>query len=117
MESDEPEREINCSPDILLDGLKNVNSEDGLVTKARAFSDEKELNIENNDLEIEEYVLQGALPKTFKSDDNTDEDKIQQQLEKTSLILSSEDEIYAQKVRILQTRLDDAQKTINSERG
>lgn len=96
------------------DGLKNVNSEDGLVTKTRAFSDDKELNIDNKDLEIEEYVLQGALPKSSKGDENTEEDK---QLEKTSLTLGSEDEIHAQKIKILQSRLEDAQKTINSERG
>ena len=89
MEGDEPEREINCSPDMSSDGLKNVNSEDGLVTKARAFPDDNELNINSKDLEIEEYVLQGALPKSFKGEENTDEDK---ELEKTSLVLGETEE-------------------------
>lgn len=47
----------NCSPDISSDGLKNVNSEDGLVTNSGL----QEQN-EKRD-EIEEYVLQGAVPK------------------------------------------------------
>lgn len=59
---DEPERDgrenSNCSPDISSDGLKNVNSEDGLVTKSLP----KE-NSGKRDLDIEEYILQGAVPK------------------------------------------------------
>lgn len=43
------------SPDISSDGLKNVNSEDGLVIKAGAD--------QTCDLDIEEYILQGAVPK------------------------------------------------------
>lgn len=56
---DEPERDgrENGSPDISSDGLKNVNSEDGLVTKANTEFDE------TRDLDIEEYILQGAVPK------------------------------------------------------
>lgn len=60
--AEEPERDgrdiSNCSPDISSDGLKNVNSEDGLVTK----SSSRETS-ERRDLDIEEYVLQGAVPK------------------------------------------------------
>lgn len=48
----------NCSPDISSDGLKNVNSEDGLVTNAPS-NDQNE----KRDNEIEEYILQGAVPK------------------------------------------------------
>lgn len=59
---EEPERDgrdnSNCSPDISSDGLKNVNSEDGLVTK----SSSREAS-ERRDLDIEEYILQGAVPK------------------------------------------------------
>lgn len=59
---EEPERDgrenSNCSPDISSDGLKNVNSEDGLVTKSLTRE-----NSERRDLDIEEYVLQGAVPK------------------------------------------------------
>lgn len=60
--SEEHERDgrdnSNCSPDISSDGLKNVNSEDGLVTNSTS----QEHN-EKRDTEIEEYVLQGAVPK------------------------------------------------------
>lgn len=59
---DEPERDgrdnSNCSPDISSDGLKNVNSEDGLVTKSATIAQE-----DKRDIEIEEYILQGAVPK------------------------------------------------------
>lgn len=48
----------NCSPDISSDGLKNVNSEDGLMINATI----QEPN-DKRDSEIEEYVLQGAVPK------------------------------------------------------
>lgn len=48
----------NCSPDISSDGLKNVNSEDGLMITATP----QEPN-DKRDSEIEEYVLQGAVPK------------------------------------------------------
>lgn len=56
---EEPERDgrDNCSPDISSDGLKNVNSEDGLVIKTGID------HCENRDLDIEEYILQGAVPK------------------------------------------------------
>lgn len=56
--AEEPERDgrDNCSPDISSDGLKNVNSEDGLVIKTENTS-------ETRDLDIEEYILQGAVPK------------------------------------------------------
>lgn len=60
--SDEPERDgrdnSNCSPDMSSDGLKNVNSEDGLVTKSTT-NDQSEKRV----IEIEEYILQGAVPK------------------------------------------------------
>lgn len=49
----------NCSPDISSDGLKNVNSEDGLVTNSTVQDHE----VKRNDTEVEEYVLQGAVPK------------------------------------------------------
>lgn len=48
----------NGSPDISSDGLKNVNSEDGLVTNATQNDPS-----DKRDKEIEEYILQGAVPK------------------------------------------------------
>lgn len=50
-------RDTNNSPDMSSDGLKNVNSEDGLVTKS-AGGDLK-------DLDIEEFILKGAMPKNL----------------------------------------------------
>lgn len=69
--TEEPERDArehaNCSPDISSDGLKNVNSEDGLVTKSLSRE-----NSSKRDLDIEEYILQGAVPKhvieSFRTD-------------------------------------------------
>lgn len=69
--TDEPERDTrdhsNCSPDISSDGLKNVNSEDGLMTKSLSRE-----NSSKRDLDIEEYILQGAVPKhvieSFRTD-------------------------------------------------
>lgn len=62
--ADEPERDgrggdiDGGSPDISSDGLKNVNSEDGLVIKTGV-----DPSGERRDLDIEEYILQGAVPK------------------------------------------------------
>lgn len=47
----------NCSPDISSDGLKNVNSEDGLMINAATLQDQ------NDKRDGEEYVSQGAVPK------------------------------------------------------
>lgn len=52
-ENEANSRDANCSPDISSDGLKNINSEDGLVIKAPAGGEVK-------DHDIEEYVLKGA---------------------------------------------------------
>lgn len=58
--TDEPERDGRdvFSPDISSDGLKNVNSEDGLMIKSEA-----DRSGDTRDLDIEEYILQGAVPK------------------------------------------------------
>lgn len=58
--TDEPDRDGRdaFSPDISSDGLKNVNSEDGLVIKSDA-----DRSGDTRDLDIEEYILQGAVPK------------------------------------------------------
>ncbi|XP_055844214.1 coiled-coil domain-containing protein 102A isoform X2 [Episyrphus balteatus] len=107
---DEPERDgrdNNCSPDISSDGLKNVNSEDGLVTKA--------VGGDIKDVDIEEYVLQGAVPKNLNEllDEETAEEKrLIQQLSKDDF----DEEYLLQKISMLQLRLDEAQKTIQVER-
>lgn len=118
----EPEREISGSPidQLSNDGLKNVNSEDGLVTKARSFS-ENENNSEGK-LDIEEYVLQGAMPKDIKSvtssEHEFEEKQLLQKLKISSRSDDAEDdtEYLTQKIQMLQLRLEDAQKAINSEK-
>ncbi|XP_036335686.1 coiled-coil domain-containing protein 102A-like isoform X1 [Rhagoletis pomonella] len=103
-------RDANCSPDISSDGLKNVNSEDGLVTKA-ICNDMK-------DLDIEEYVLKGAVPKSVPDMGNNlddvlaEEKRLIQQLSKDDF----DEDYLLQKISMLQLRLDEAQKTVQAER-
>jgi coiled-coil domain-containing protein 102 len=120
----EPEREISGSPidQLSNDGLKNVNSEDGLVTKARSFS-ENENSSEGGkqQLDIEEYVLQGAMPKDIKNVEIDFEEKQLLQKLKTSTKSDEADfnddhDYLTQKIKMLQLRLDDAQKAICSEK-
>lgn len=115
----EPEREISGSPidQLSSDGLKNVNSEDGLVTKARSFSENESSS--DGKLEMEEYVLQGAMPKDIKNVEVDFEEK--QLLQKLTISSKSEDaeddhDYLTQKVKMLQLRLDDAQKVISAEK-
>lgn len=115
--AEEPERDglNNCSPDISSDGLKNVNSEDGLVIKTATTTNEQN---DTRDLDIEEYVLQGAVPKhvveTFEEDrrNSAEERRLIQQLSKDDF----DEEYLLQKISMLQLRLDEAQKTIQVER-
>lgn len=112
---DELERDNrdNCSPDISSDGLKNVNSEDGLIIKTTAE------HTDAKDIDIEEYVLQGAVPKhgieTYKDKEDersAEEHRLIQQLSKDEF----DEEYLLQKISMLQIRLDEAQKTIQIER-
>lgn len=113
----EPEREISGSPidQLSNDGLKNVNSEDGLVTKARSFS-ENENSSDGGKLDIEEYVLQGAMPKKVEVD--FEEKQLLQKLKTSTKSDDAEDDhdYLTQKIKMLQLRLDDAQKAINCEK-
>ncbi|XP_054735595.1 coiled-coil domain-containing protein 102A isoform X2 [Anastrepha obliqua] len=99
-------RDVTCSPDVSSDGLKNVNSEDGLVTKA-ICNDIK-------DLDIEEYVLKGAVPKNVSDIDevSAEEKRLIQQLSKDDF----DEEYLLQKISMLQLRLDEGQKTVQAER-
>lgn len=115
----EPERDISGSPidQLSNDGLKNVNSEDGLVTKARSFSENESSS--NGKLDIEEYVLQGAMPKDIKNIDSEFEEK--QLIQKLKTMSKSDDadddtDYMTQKIKMLQLRLEDAQKAIHSEK-
>lgn len=116
----EPEREISGSPidQLSNDGLKNVNSEDGLVTKARSFS-ENENSSDGGKLDIEEYVLQGAIKKDIKNVDvDYEEKQLLQKLKTSTKSDEAEDDhdYLTQKIKMLQLRLDDAQKAICSEK-
>lgn len=108
----EPERDISGSPidQLSSDGLKNVNSEDGLVTKARSFSD----NENSSEGKAEEYVLQGAMPK----DVDFEEKQLIQKLKTSSKSdeLDDDTDYLTQKIKMLQLRLEDAQKAINCEK-
>lgn len=110
----EPEREISGSPDQFSnDGLKNVNSEDGLVTKARSLSE----NESNSESKLNEEFAQGTSGKDSKNISLEIDDK---QLKKLK-ISKSEDteddsEYLIQKTKMLQLRLEDAQKAIISEK-
>ncbi|KAM7356906.1 coiled-coil domain-containing protein 102B [Cochliomyia hominivorax] len=106
-ENESNSRDANCSPDISSDGLKNVNSEDGLVTKAAAGGELK-------DLDIEEYVLKGAAHKNLSDMDevSAEEKRLIQQLSKDDF----DEDYLLQKISMLQLRLDEAQKTVQAER-
>ncbi|XP_030562012.1 coiled-coil domain-containing protein 102A isoform X1 [Drosophila novamexicana] len=98
-------RDANCSPDISSDGLKNVNSEDGLVTK---------LPNDVKDLDIEEFALKGAMPKHLSDLEAAaaEEKRLIQQLSKDDF----DEDYLLQKISMLQLRLDEAQKTLQAER-
>ncbi|XP_043662992.1 coiled-coil domain-containing protein 102A isoform X1 [Drosophila teissieri] len=99
-------RDANCSPDISSDGLKNINSEDGLVTK---------LTNDVKDLDIEEFAMKGAMPKHLTELDEAataEEKRLIQQLSKDDF----DEDYLLQKISMLQLRLDEAQKTLQAER-
>ncbi|XP_033236381.1 coiled-coil domain-containing protein 102A isoform X1 [Drosophila pseudoobscura] len=99
-------RDANCSPDISSDGLKNINSEDGLVTK---------LTNDVKDLDIEEFAMKGAMPKHLTDLDEAaaaEEKRLIQQLSKDDF----DEDYLLQKISMLQLRLDEAQKTLQAER-
>lgn len=103
----EPERDISGSP-IDHDGLKNVNSEDGLVTKARSFS-------ENESSSETGAIGTSVIPKDVKADQDRQDI---QQLNKSSKSEGADDdhEYLTQKVKMLHLRLDDANKFIHLEK-
>lgn len=109
------DREISESPVDRLsnDSMKNVNSEDGLVTKTRNF------NEDGMKLDIDDYIQQGALPKEVNKQISIDEEEKQliQKLSTSKSDDADDDREYlSQKVKMLQLRLDDAQKVINAEK-
>jgi coiled-coil domain-containing protein 102 len=113
------EPDVSGSPidQLSNDGLKNVNSEDGLVTKTRSFNE----NGCDVKLDIEEYVLapsQGALPKDTRINGVVEESFSNQ---KASSLLKNDDadddkDYLTQKIKMLQLRLEDAQKAIDAEK-
>ncbi|XP_059613909.1 coiled-coil domain-containing protein 102A isoform X2 [Phlebotomus argentipes] len=89
---DEPDRigRDNDSPDVSSDGLKNVNSEDGLGA-------------------VSKLVDQGE----YDDPSSTEERRLIQQLSKEE---HDEEEYLQQKVSVLKMRLDEACKTLDRER-
>lgn len=55
-------RDANCSPDISSDGFKNVNSEDGLVTKANKSVEE----LKHLDMDV--FVMKGTSVEKGNAD-------------------------------------------------
>ncbi|KAL7049918.1 hypothetical protein ACKWTF_003902 [Chironomus riparius] len=110
----EPEREISGSPDQFSnDGLKNVNSEDGLVTKARSLSE----NESNSESKIADEFQQGPSGKDSKNVSMELNDKQFQKLKLSKSEDTEDDSEYLiQKAKMLQLRLEDAQKAIISEK-
>lgn len=108
---EEPERDArdnsNFSPDVSSDGLKNVNSEDGLVTKM-AHRD------------IEEYILQGAVPKHVVDSLRSEEDRRNSAEERRLIQQLSKDEYdedhLMHQVSMLQLKLEESRKNAQTER-
>ncbi|XP_063699389.1 coiled-coil domain-containing protein 102A isoform X1 [Culicoides brevitarsis] len=94
----------NGSPDISSDGMKNVNSEDGLVTKV-------EKNGENNVDLLEEALAKHSLQLT-KDEQIAEERRLIQQLSKED----QNEDFLLEKVTTLQNKLDEAQKGMQLER-
>lgn len=105
-------KDISGSPiESSSDGLKNVNSEDGLVTKARSFVEDSD---SNGKLDIEEYILQGAMPKDIKISDVDFEKKLSKKL--GSEEADDDNDYLTSKIKMLQLRLEDAHKAICAEK-
>ncbi|KAG5679250.1 hypothetical protein PVAND_008830 [Polypedilum vanderplanki] len=111
----EPERISNSPDQFSNDGLKNVNSEDGLVTKARSLS-ENESNSESKN--IEDYANQGAMPKETRANisDMNEKQLIEKLKSSKSEDADDDSEYLIQRAMMLQLRLDDANKAINLEK-
>lgn len=114
---------------------ESVNSQKDLLT-CKASLDESNVCLGNHsilpDRDIEEYVLQGAVPKhavelykesslnsldkdiaRLVADSSSTEDNIEK---KHSSLQTCTDESYSQKILLLQHKLDEATKTISTER-
>lgn len=98
--------------DQLSDGLKNVNSEDGLVTKTRSFSD----NENSSEAGADDKVIDPKDEKANKAD--LEESQLIQKLKLSSKSDDADDDhdYLTQKVKMLQIRLEDANKAIYDEK-
>lgn len=114
--TDEPERDgrTNGSPDVSSDDLKNVNSEDGLIIKTTSTD-----HSNAKDLDIEEYVLQGAVPKHNIEHIKRKEDERIAEERQLIMQLSKDDydeEYLLQKISMLQSRIEESQNNENKEK-
>lgn len=109
---DEDNRDAsNGSPDMSSDGLKNVNSEDGLVTKVSDNNNGTSTNGENDVDLLEEALAKHSLQLT-KDEQIAEERRLIQQLSKED----QNEDFLLEKVTTLQTKLDEAQKISHLER-
>lgn len=109
---DEDNRDAsNGSPDISSDGLKNVNSEDGLVTKMTE-NNNGDASGEKNDVDLLEEALAKHSLQLTKDEQIAEERRLIQQLSKED----QNEDFLLEKVTSLQAKLDEAQKIIGLER-
>lgn len=101
----------NGSPDISSDGMKNVNSEDGLVTKVSDNKNGSSNNGENDVDLLEEALTKHSLQLT-KDEQMAEERRLIQQLSKED----QNEDFLLEKVTTLQAKLDEAQKISHLER-
>lgn len=107
---DEDNRDVsNGSPDISSDGLKNVNSEDGLVTKV---NDNNKNSSGENDVDLLEEALAKHSLQLTKDEQMAEERRLIQQLSKED----QNEDFLLEKVTTLQSKLDEAQKASQLER-
>lgn len=106
----------NSSPDILSDGLKNINSEDGLVTEQSGQATKVQ-----HDLDIEDHIIQASLTKPTVEDlirseedrrNSAEERRLIQQLSKDE----SDEDFLLQQISMLQLKLDENKNSTQIER-
>lgn len=100
-EDGEGDRTI-CSPDMSSDGLKNINSEDGLVSKS---------GVTDGDVELVQEAL-AKVSVTKEESGGSEEKKLIQMLSRDD----QDENFLAQRVTMLQLHLEEAQRTIQVER-
>uniref|UniRef100_A0A336LSQ7 CSON002791 protein n=1 Tax=Culicoides sonorensis TaxID=179676 RepID=A0A336LSQ7_CULSO len=102
----------NGSPELSSDGIKNVNSEDGLVTKVNSSDNGIIVKKSENDVDLLEEALAKHSLQMTKDEQLAEERRLIQQLSKED----QNEDFMVEKVNSLQAKLDEAQKLIQLER-